>query len=192
MYAVKKLLLLISMLIASLTAHALPGGDSLPSWEQLDGSMMPLSPERFMHAPSLPDSLNPVMLNHVGRHGARFLTSASTTSGLMLRIAKARREGRLTERGEEFAGVIALMDSLTAHRWGALDSLGFAQQTAIGGWLEKMMPAGSGSVAAVSSYVPRVVMSMYGCLHSIEGANPRLETEASAGHRFDSFSLLHY
>lgn len=181
----KRILLPFFLLIASLHCLSVTPRSDMPTWEQLDGSMMPLSPDVFAKAPALPDSLRPVMLNHVGRHGARFLTSASRTSRLLKRLARARSVGKLTARGEEFAGVLQLIDSLTGRRWGALDSLGMAQQAAIGGWLDAMMPKAKGNVKSVATWVPRVVMSMYSCLHALQAANSSLETEALAGHRFD-------
>ena len=46
---------------------------NMPTWKQLDGSMMPIDLEPFEGASLLPDSLELVTVRHVGRHGARFL-----------------------------------------------------------------------------------------------------------------------
>lgn len=139
-----------------------------PTWRQLDGSMMPIDLHPFEAASLLPDSLELVTVRHVGRHGARFLSSGKKTAGPRKRLMEARREGKLTPKGEEFLRLLNLMDSIAAGRWGELDALGLEEQTAIGRWLARDYMADSiTDVAAKASYVPRVVMSMYGACHGI-------------------------
>lgn len=140
----------------------------MPTWRQLDGSMMPIDLKPFESTSLLPDSLELVSVRHVARHGARFLSSGKKTAAPRKRLAEAREEGRLTPMGEEFLQVLDLMDSIAGGRWGQLDSLGLAEQTAIGRWIARdYMHDSLASVSAQASYVPRVVMSMYGACHGI-------------------------
>ncbi len=145
----------------------------LPTWRQLDGSMMPIDQLPFEAKALLPDSLELVTVRHVGRHGARFLSSGKKTEAPRKRLLKARSEGRLTPAGEDFLKVLDSMDSIAAGRWGQLDSVGVAEQTAIGRWLARDYMADSvTAVTALASYVPRVVMSMYGACHGIALQKP--------------------
>ena len=50
---------------------------------------------------AIPDSLVPVYVNHVGRHGARFMTSGKAIGDLLRRLHKADSLGTITPRGKE-------------------------------------------------------------------------------------------
>lgn len=135
---------------------ALPG-QTLYSADQCRGSRMPyVAPDSTA---AWPDSLTPVMINHVGRHGARFPTSAKHFT----RLAEALESAPgLTDRGREMLALTRRAIESAEGRWGELDSLGVSEQRGLG---ERMFTAFpqlfiGHQVDAVSSYVPRCVASM--------------------------------
>ena len=64
-----------------------------------------------------PDSLKPVYINHIGRHGARFPTSNSSARLLMSYIDKAEKNGSITEIGIKFKALLENILSNIDNRW---------------------------------------------------------------------------
>lgn len=132
-----------------------------------------------------PDSLTPVMVNHVGRHGARFLSSAKTTVELTEALMHADSAGVLSPLGKELLTVARYVADISHNRWGALDSLGMAEQRGIASRMFLAYPKLflGGKVHAISSYSPRCVMSMYEFTHQLDRLNNRVEIYTSSGHQ---------
>lgn len=140
----------------------------LYSWTDLAGSARPY-PDSICPL-SHPDSLTPVMITHVSRHGARFPTTGSCVAEVREFLMKAYDAGQLTEKG---VSLLALSDSVFKAgngNWGRLDSLGEAEQRGIAGALYESAPGlfGKGArISALSSWKPRCVMSMYSFIHQL-------------------------
>lgn len=134
----------------------------------------------------VPDSLATVFVNHVGRHGARYLSSAKYVSRLRKYLGKCRN---LTPIGRNVKWLCDYADSVTRGRWGALDPEGMTEQDSIGARFVRRYPGlftRSDSVAAISSYVPRCVMSMDCMTHSILQADTLLNLSAGSGPRYNA------
>lgn len=109
---------------------------------------------------ALPDSLQPLMIYHVGRHGARYATSPDRY--LQLEAALQAHRSNLTSKGQRLLETVGGAIELTADRWGQLDSLGAAEQRGIARRMCLAFPqlvAGQ-QIRAESSYVSRCVASM--------------------------------
>lgn len=130
-----------------------------------------------------PDSLTPVMINHVGRHGARFLSSPATTVALQRALLRADSAGVLSPLGRELLGIANQVLEISHNRWGALDSLGMAEQRGIASRMFRAYPKLfiGGRVCALSSYAPRCVMSMYEFTHQLDRLNNDVEIYTSSG-----------
>lgn len=148
------------------------------------GSAMPYEAPASVAA--APDSLTPVFINHVGRHGARYPSSARHSSGILALLDKADSLGTITPRGRELRELAATVGRLSKGRWGALDSLGTAEQWGIAARMQKAYPElfKGRRVEAVASYVPRCVMSMYSFLHQITRLDNHVEITARSGREF--------
>ena len=136
----------------------------------------------------VPDSLTPVMINHVGRHGARFAASPSHISRLRKALEDATRRGTITPLGKRLTETVVTIENATASRWGQLDSLGAAEQRGIAARMYASFPelfAGK-SVNAISSYVPRCVMSMYEFTHQLAQLDKKIELTDASGRRFST------
>lgn len=151
------------------------------SYAQCCGSAMPYpTPEVQIE---VADSLTPVMINHVGRHGARFPSSPKHTLALMRALAQADSAGTITASGRDLLALTRYVDNRCHNYWGALDSLGMAEQRGIASrmFLNYPMLFKDGRIEASSSYVPRCMMSMYEFTHQLDRLNNRIEVYTNSG-----------
>lgn len=130
-----------------------------------------------------PDSLVPVFINHVGRHGARYPASSANCMALRRALERADSAGTITPTGRKLLALTDRVIALSANRWGALDSLGMAEQRAIAsrmyysfGRLLK-----GATVNATSTYSPRAMMSMYCFTHQLDRLDNSIEFYTSTG-----------
>lgn len=130
-----------------------------------------------------PDTLVPVFINHVGRHGSRFPSSAKDALTLLDALNRADSLGTITSEGCELKSLTELLVARGDGRWGALDSLGMAEQRGIASRMYLNYPEvfNGGVVKAVSSYSPRCVMSMYEFTHQLGRLNNKVEIYTSSG-----------
>lgn len=135
------------------------------------------------HTVAYPDSLKPIMINHVGRHGARFPSSAKRTTELRRALLHADSLRTITATGRELLDIV---NSVIAHsdgQWGALDSLGIAEQRGIAARMYTAYPQlfDNATIEALSSYSPRCIMSMYSFTHQLARMNNHLKIFTSSG-----------
>lgn len=134
-----------------------------------------------------PDSLTPVFVNHVGRHGSRYPAGPLHTMMMMRALDKADSLRTITPLGRALRADVGRVADVTAGRWGALDSIGEDEHRGIAGRLYGSFPQlfDSARVVAVSSYSPRSVMSMYSFLHKLSESAKDIEVSAASGKRFN-------
>lgn len=148
--------ILLSLL--SILAVALPAAAEFFSPEQCEGTRMPYpAPDSIV---ATPDSLVPVMIYHVGRHGARYATSPEHF--LRVEAALQAHEADLTAKGKRLLEITSRAIEASEGHWGDLDSLGIAEQQGIAKRMCNAYPqliVGQ-HVTAISSYVGRCVESM--------------------------------
>lgn len=133
---------------------------------------------------ALPDSLEPVHVEYVGRHGARFLTSRKVVASL---TSYLKESGELTPVGRRVLALAAAVDSVTDGRWGALSPQGRAELQGIGERMAQAYPTllkGGATVSGEASYVPRCVESMDMLTYGMVWRRDSLELDCSSGTRF--------
>ncbi len=178
-------LLPLLLLIISVTASSAadPTHTTYP-WEDCQGSAKPypVPANPIEH----PDTLTPVMINHVGRHGARFPASPKHSATITDALKKAAEAGTITPKGRELLAVAQLVAEQSAGRWGALDSLGMAEQRGIASRMYASYPQlfNRGSISAISTYSPRCIMSMYEFTHQIARLDNNVEINTSSGRQY--------
>lgn len=152
------------------------------SIRQCEGSLTPYPAE--VPSEEHPDSLAAVFINHVGRHGARYPASSDNCRTLQRALMRADSLGTITQTGRDLLRLTNRVIRLTAGRWGALDSLGMAEQRGIATRMLRSYPrlfeAGN-KVEAISSYSPRCVMSMYEFTHQLDRLDNEIEIYTSSG-----------
>lgn len=157
------------------------------SGAQCEGSAMPY-PTPDIALLAYPDSLTPIFINHVGRHGARFLSSSKYTASLLRTLHRADSLRTITPAGKKLIKLCNNIIAKTGGRWGALDSLGMAEQRAIAS--RTFMLYGNlfdnKKIHAISSYVPRCIMSMDEFTHQLSRLNNKIEIYTSSGRQNSS------
>lgn len=163
------------------SAHGADPTDTRYTYKDCQGSWLPYpAPEAAIETP---DSLTPVFINHVGRHGARFPSSPNSTYALRRALERADSLGTITPAGTRLLALTRYVATRAHNYWGALDSLGMAEQRGIASRMFISYPElfVNGNVSAISSYSPRCVMSMYSFTHQLDRLNNKVEIITSAG-----------
>ena len=178
----RKLFLTIIAAAGCLTAFAADPMATNYTMSQCEGSLTPYPTE--INPAVFPDSLRPVFINHVGRHGARYPASSSNCLKLQRALNRADSLGTITPAGRQLAKLNDLVIARSTNQWGALDSLGMAEQRAIATRLfynfGEIFSNGA-TVSAISSYSPRAMMSMYCFTHQLDRMDNRINFVTSTG-----------
>lgn len=179
--------LFLSLLYAAVASCPVFAADPMATdytFAQCEGSLTPY-PSESINPAVYPDSLVPVFINHVGRHGARFPASAANTLKLKRALERADSARTITPLGRRLLSLTRRIELLSSNRWGALDSLGEAEQRGIATRLFYNFGdifAGKGAkVKALSSYSPRAMMSMFCFVHQLDRMDNNIEFLTSTG-----------
>lgn len=166
--------------------------ESKVSYEDLplkfSGSMMPYDFSRCDSVVAWGDTLRPVYLAYVARHGSRFISGAKKIEMIYEALKEAESKGKLSKEGVKFLALVRDVTAYSEGRWGLLSTVGENEAATLGADMAKMLPKlfKKGYMNSESTYVPRVIMTMYQFMHSLEIPNKRLEMSAASGHRFDT------
>lgn len=155
---------------------------------EYDGSMMPYDFSSCDSLPSVPDSLEVVYIGYVARHGARYLSSPKKVSGIEKELYKAALDKKLTPQGEAFFSLLKSIKSRTGDNWGLLSSTGIKEEVKLGQTMARMFPHlfKNGVNTSISTFVPRVIMTMYQFNHALERSHENLQLYTASGHQYDS------
>lgn len=176
-----RMILSVAAVIACMAMHAADPTATNYTLDECQGSFMPYPvPGRPYDAP---DSLTAVFVNHVGRHGARFPSSAKSVLTMLDALERADSIGCITPKGRQLLTMTRYLARVAAGQWGALDSLGMAEQRGIASRMYMNFPQlfNDRRVDALSSYSPRCVMSMYSFTHQLDRLNNKVELYTSSG-----------
>ncbi len=177
----RQLLFSLIAAIGVMTAFAADPTATRYNYDDCQGSLKPYpAPEEGI---GYPDSLKPVFINHVGRHGARYPAGPSHTVTLRRALLHADSIGTITPLGRQLLKLTEYVIDTSHNRWGALDSLGIAEQRGIASRMFLNYPTlfNDAKISAISSYAPRCVMSMYSFTHQLDRLNNHLEIMTSSG-----------
>ena len=95
----RRFITFIVLLAAAVTLRAADPMSTSYSWDDCQGSARPYPVPTVAY--DYPDTLTPVMINHVGRHGARFPASTSHCSAVFGALRQA--EERAAKKAEEIS-----------------------------------------------------------------------------------------
>lgn len=171
------------LLLATICLASAANSRNLYTYEQCQGSLIPY-PDTDIKRVAAPDSLHIVMVNHVGRHGARYPAGSAHTMKLHDALADADTQGTITPLGQELLELTNRIIDDSNGRWGALDSLGMAEHRGIARRLYQTFPSlfDEAGASALSSYSPRCMMSMYSFTHELDCLNSTIEFITTTGH----------
>lgn len=157
---------------------------------ELDGSMMPYNFTGVNSSMTIPDSLTPCHISYVARHGARYLSSPKKIEKIEKELYKAAVEKRLTPEGDAFFSLLKQIADSTDGHWGLLSSVGIEEENRLGAEMINLVPSllkkKGVKINSISTFVPRVIMTMYEFNHALDRHNNYLELHTSSGHQYDS------
>lgn len=179
-----RLFLIFISLLISLPVLSGRKPTTLPA--NLAGSMMPYDFSYTESKPIWPDSLTPVYVAHVARHGARYISSAKKLEKLKESISKATAAGTLTKEGRRFSALLKSVEDATGSQWGRLSEVGCKEEVGLAEDLYALLPGlmKKARVNAISTYVPRVVMTMYQFNHELTALSSDVNITASEGKQY--------
>lgn len=159
---------------------------------ELDGSMMPIDLSKCDTISGVPDSLEAVHISYISRHGARYLSSPKKVTTVEKKLYKAAVEGKLSPEGDSFFTLLKEISKVTGNRWGLLSEVGVEEQQFFGSQMAELYPKllHKGVARSISTFVPRVVMTMYEFNHSMEIPNQKVELYTASGHQNDSLLYM--
>ncbi|MBQ4344559.1 MAG: histidine-type phosphatase [Muribaculaceae bacterium] len=169
------------LIATSLLGFAADPTSTRYSNENCQGSLKPYPTPQEVY--SYPDSLTPILINHVGRHGSRYPASATHCLAMRRALQTADSIGSITTLGKELLKLTETAISRANGQWGALDSLGMAEQRGIASRMLANYPTlfNNAKINAISSYSPRCVMSMFSFTHQLSRLNNRIELFTASG-----------
>lgn len=134
----------------------------------------------------LPDTLHPVFVNAVLRHGSRYPASKNATMMVKRALDRADSLGTITELGKKLKRDVEATVDAANGRWGQLDELGELEHRSIALRLYRMCPAllDSAHIVAYSSSSPRSIMSMYAFTHELTMLGKNVDLTTMSGPRF--------
>ena len=130
-----------------------------------------------------PCGYKPVYISHYGRHGARNHSSDSDFDTVMQVFSEASARGLLSERGEEFLRRYAKSYPVLRGCGGDLTGIGAEQQYKIARNMYRNYPRvfkGKARIDAVSTIVPRCILTMSAFTDQLMRENPRLQISKQA------------
>ena len=178
----RQAIIIINILLIAASAFA--GNSNGPTdytFDECRGSANPYpAPESRM---ALPDTLSVIMINHLGRHGARYETSPKRANKIRATLMKAKKQNTLSAKGDSMLDIVNRTIELSKDNWGALDSLGMKEQQGIAARIYRAWPAlvKNSHIEAISSYIPRCIMSMYEFTHKLSSIDDNVEILTSSG-----------
>lgn len=133
-----------------------------------------------------PLGYSPFFINHVGRHGARYLTSVDPIIALIKQLNEAEALGKLKVEGEILKKQLQKLLPVEAEEEGLLTPSGIEMEKGIANRMAFHYPEVFGKkVIAVSTYVQRTKESMEAFLEQLARWAPESEFEASSNGRID-------
>ena len=146
---------------------------------------------------SIPDKLtaapkgkHPFYISHYGRHGSRYINRRSGYEIPYKMIVQANGVDELTAMGKRVFSEMNFILNDSEDRWGDLTTLGKNQQLQIARRMIDRFPevfADSANVSAISTVVPRCMMSMESFLIGLTQQNPRLRITMNASRRTQGY-----
>ena len=144
--------------------------------KQCQGSLRPYP--KTTEQTAAPDSLAPVYLIHIGRHGSRFPAGPYSASTMLKALNKADSLKTLTPLGMQFKRLVENIIIRSVGRWGALDSIGMSEQRGIARrTVKRCAPLFENArMVSIASHSPRAIMSMYSFTHEISTQVPGISS----------------
>ena len=132
------------------------------------GTETPYEEKRLFYGGQPPKGYRSFYINHLGRHGARYLSSSIRVDRLLETLMEAKRQGSLLKMGEKLRLQVINFEAVTNHQYGLLTPLGKKEEYQMGMRMYQHFPTVFGrQVKASSSYMQRAKQSMFAFLEGL-------------------------
>jgi len=132
-----------------------------------------------------PEGYEPFYIDHYGRHGSRWLTSAKTYERPLKQLNKAKDNGMLNLQGELLLRELTLVCETSKQRVGDLSDEGAEQHQAIAERMFRNFPEvfqGNARIEAKSTVIIRCILSMQNETMRLRSLNPELNIHTDASY----------
>ena len=141
-------------------------------------------PQPTRQLTSAPAGYEVFHMEHYGRHGSRWLTDSESYAYPVEQLARAERNGVLTDEGKDVLSRLRQIEADSKGRVGELTPLGARQHRGIAKRMAANFPtlfAPGTCVDAKSTVIIRCILSMLNAVQELSAAQPRLviKTDAS-------------
>ena len=143
-----------------------------------------------MYDTPTPKGYKPFYITHYGRHGSRSNYDAPSYAKLQSVLESAKSRGLLTQQGDslltEVGQIIAYHDGMSGH----LTPRGIREHEGIAERMYSRFPdvfKGRKSIRAVSSTVPRCLVSMNAFTNTLVRINPELDFDLDSGEKIMTY-----
>ena len=146
-----------------------------------------------LYPDSIPDNLTPpptgkrpFYISHYGRHGSRYISNRTGYDTPYKMMLQAEKIDELTPTGKKVLAEMKLVMAETEGRWGELTDMGCSQHRMIARRMMQRFPEvfeGQAHVSAVSTEVPRCMVSMGFALMELAQNNPQLKIDINSSKR---------
>lgn len=153
------------------------------------GGTSSVYPEIKESAYYYPNDMTPFYISHLGRHGSRYPTSDKALKSIYSILDEAFNEGMLTDAGSKLKDDVAQLLIQFKGHYGALSSVGTAQQQSIAIRCMERFPVlayPNCRINAISTYVPRAISSMKAFMGKIQSVNATAVCTESHGKEYNS------
>lgn len=113
--------------------------NSLYAQDKWLGTKTPYHPQQTSYVQP-PKGYKPVFINHVGRHGSRFLTKPGSDIIILNTLTLANKKNALTEKGKRFKKMAAVFESIERNRYENITLSGREEQQGIGSRMRQQYP----------------------------------------------------
>ena len=180
-------LLIIVALVVAFTATGQSVRETILSNPTLTRGTYSLYPTQFKEQTAVPKGYKPFYISHYGRHGSRFIQTNEQFDSVVSVLEDAASKDALTELGKEVYGKFIEASRVCQNRAGELTPIGMKQQREIAQRMYRNHPEifrHNPRISAVSTVVPRVILSMSAFTEGLIRENPKLDITTDTGRRF--------
>ncbi len=137
-----------------------------------------------------PAGKKPFYISHYGRHGSRYISNRKGYDTPFNMMLQAEAVDELTKTGKKVLDEMKLIVNDSENRWGELTTLGGEQHRQISRRMMERFPEvfeGKARVSALSTVVPRCMVSMGFALTEMAIINPQLQIDMESTKRIQHY-----
>lgn len=144
-----------------------------------------------IHDTKAPKGYKPFYISHYGRHGARSNWGEAQYNALIDILKAAKEDGLLTASGDSLLNEVILVNATHNGMNGRLTRMGCEEHSKIAGRMyaryKKVFKRKGTSVRAISSIVPRCIVSMTAFTGNLKALDPKMDISWDCGETYQKY-----